>query len=83
MVTIPTSIRSNGSISGYYEGSDLQTHIFLLKNGVAQTIDLQGGTLSILHFERFAINSTGRIAGSYQDTVGNTHGFVAQLPAAS
>jgi hypothetical protein len=48
MVTIPTSIRRDGSILGYYEGFDLQTHIFLLKNGVAQTIDLLGGTLEVL-----------------------------------
>jgi uncharacterized membrane protein len=78
--TVPTSITNLGKILGYYQAPDLSTHMFLLVNGAFQTIDLLNANLSILHFERFAINDAGQIAGSYQDGAGTVHGFIAKLP---
>jgi probable HAF family extracellular repeat protein len=78
-LALPTGINNQGEIVGYlYEGS--QTQIFTYSGDVFQTYDLQGGTITILHFELFGINDSRQITGPYVDNLGITHGFLAQLP---
>lgn len=70
--TSPRAINKHGTLAGFYVDESGATHGFILKNGIAQTVDADNSGTTVLE----GINSKDVATGFTTDTSGNRHAFV-------
>ncbi len=78
--TYALSINNSGQIVGYYTNSSGNFDGFLYSGGIYTTIDPPGSVNTVAYGSTYtianSINSSGQIAGYYQDSSGDLHGFL-------